>query len=909
MKSAVLTVITLLFFTGAGLAPASILVLPDGTGDYPDIQTALLAAADGDTIELFNGVYSGPGNRNLDFASDVVLKSRSGYTQCVIDCEGLGRAFNLTEETGGWIRGITVRGGLAAEGGVAVSGWGTYVFHECLFLDNQATDKGGVWYGTDGGDIYFWDCVFSNNSCAGRGGCLMAEGATEVLIQRCSFVRNEAAAGAGLYLGSDAVGHIYNSIMAFNLGGAAFDGYYFASLDVGCSNLYRNVGGDYVNGASGLGTEGNISEDPRWMDPMAELPDVRLTLHSPCRAAEAVCGITMGAASEIANSTPRYGINPEGTGMFARIKDAFAPSGGLEDNAVVILEDGTYPGVDSDYLTLDGVSLVSRSGNPEACVLDFLGTPNTTILRSFNDDVPVLVKGITLANTSQTSYGFMHISGGLSVIVADCIFCNHYLADTDDPPFRIWSTDYVEFRNCLFQDIIVDSPLPLFQIGGLASDLCYINECEFRGTQASGLLIQAEDQDFRMYGTDVHDNTASGLLHSHNNQVDLEETTFTANTTVGAPLIQVEQVDLDLSGGGVTGNTSDDNIVEIYRSTGRIEEAEFSGNYSDKINGAGALNLNMSEMTIQDCLFEGNVADGGAGAIFAQFNESWITLEAALNITGCTFRGNDAFARPGALFVTANGVETTYSGNYQHVTLNLQSSTFDGNLMSAVFSPQIAIQSSLENGPITPTGWIEFHMERCLITNGDTGGAISADLNPASSTAIHCTNIHGNDGGDWDDPWLQAHFASLGNISEAPLYCDAAAGDLTLQSTSPCLPLNNLCNVQIGAFGEGCSGASAVEDTPLAGRTGITGNHPNPFNPRTVIRFNLAESGPVSVLVYDMSGRLVRILIQDEVLAAGPQEVLWDGCDAQGRPAAAGIYLARLGAGGQISTRKMIMIK
>ncbi len=619
--------------------------------------------------------------------------------------------------------------------------------------------------------------------------------------------------------------------------------------------------------------------------------------------------VLVASTAETGTSTPRYGINPEGTGLFVRIKDAFATSGGLDDYAVVVLEDSTYPGADSNFLTLDGVSLVSRSGNPEACVIDFLGTPNTMILRSFNDDVPVMVQGITLANTSQTSYGFMDISGGLSVIVVDCIFRNHYFADTDTPPFQIWSTDYVEIRNCQFQDIIVDSTQPLFKINGLASDLVYISGCEFSGTQASGLLIQAEDLRLQMYGTTFQDNTAAGILHTLNNHVGWDEVTFAANNSVGEPMIMLERADLEYSGGSVAGNTSDDHIVEAYLSTGRMEGITFQGNYTDKIHGAGALNLDMSEMDIMDCLFEGNISDRGTGAIIAKFNDASISVDAQINIHGCTFKGNDSYSSSGALFVQANAVETTYSGNYQHVTLNLQTSTFDGNLMSAYFHSQIALRAAQENGPILPTGWIEFHMDQCLITNGETGNAISADLNPSSSTDIHCTNIHGNEAGDWDEPWLQTHFASLGNISEDPQYCDAAAGDLTLQSASPCLPLNNLCNVQIGAFGQGCSGASAVGDMPVAGRTGITGNFPNPFNPRTVLSFDLAEGGPVSLLVYDMSGHLVRTLIRDEILNAGPQEVVWNGCDEQGRPAAAGIYLVRLSADGELSSHKMIMIK
>lgn len=70
-------------------------------------------------------------------------------------------------------------------------------------------------------------------------------------------------------------------------------------------------------------------------------------------------------------------------------------------------------------------------------------------------------------------------------------------------------------------------------------------------------------------------------------------------------------------------------------------------------------------------------------------------------------------------------------------------------------------------------------------------------------------------------------------------------------------------------------------------------NAPNPFNPTTAIRFSIPEIGRVYLAVYDVNGRLVRVLIDGE-LSVGAHEVTWDGRDEVGHEVASGVYLARL---------------
>ncbi len=88
----------------------------------------------------------------------------------------------------------------------------------------------------------------------------------------------------------------------------------------------------------------------------------------------------------------------------------------------------------------------------------------------------------------------------------------------------------------------------------------------------------------------------------------------------------------------------------------------------------------------------------------------------------------------------------------------------------------------------------------------------------------------------------------------------------------------------------------------------LRGNHPNPFNPATTIAFDVPRPGHVTLRIYDLSGRLVRTLV-DEALPAAAHSRLWDGTDGTGRRVASGAYYYQLSADGFTQSRKMMMIK
>jgi hypothetical protein len=83
----------------------------------------------------------------------------------------------------------------------------------------------------------------------------------------------------------------------------------------------------------------------------------------------------------------------------------------------------------------------------------------------------------------------------------------------------------------------------------------------------------------------------------------------------------------------------------------------------------------------------------------------------------------------------------------------------------------------------------------------------------------------------------------------------------------------------------------------------LVGIYPNPFNPTTTIEFDLPVTTEVSFQVYDVQGRLVRELLNENV-TAGSHKVEFNG---EGYPS--GLYFARMQTGAQTMTRKMLLIK
>jgi len=104
------------------------------------------------------------------------------------------------------------------------------------------------------------------------------------------------------------------------------------------------------------------------------------------------------------------------------------------------------------------------------------------------------------------------------------------------------------------------------------------------------------------------------------------------------------------------------------------------------------------------------------------------------------------------------------------------------------------------------------------------------------------------------------------------------------------------------------SSTSAVEIPLPPATTRLLPNVPNPFNPMTEIRFELAKPQQVRVTIYDVTGRRVKVLAEGH-MEAGPQTRIWQGRDSAGRQVPSGVYYVRMVAGDKIDHQKIMLLK
>jgi len=86
-------------------------------------------------------------------------------------------------------------------------------------------------------------------------------------------------------------------------------------------------------------------------------------------------------------------------------------------------------------------------------------------------------------------------------------------------------------------------------------------------------------------------------------------------------------------------------------------------------------------------------------------------------------------------------------------------------------------------------------------------------------------------------------------------------------------------------------------------------NVPNPFNPTTTIRYEVKESGLVSLRIYNVAGQLVKTLVDGHRNAGQLYEATWNGLNDSGQPVSSGVYFYKLVARSFTQTRKMVLLK
>lgn len=304
---------------------------------------------------------------------------------------------------------------------------------------------------------------------------------------------------------------------------------------------------------------------------------------------------------------------------------------------------------------------------------------------------------------------------------------------------------------------------------------------------------------------------------------------------------------------------------------------------------------------IDNCILTGNHATGAGGAVFSGDGQPVIT--------NCLFSGNTAATEGGA--IAAIGGELSLSGSTlaDNTALTAGGAVFCNSLLGlSVIGCTLANNQAPAGGGIQVIwgGTATTTVAATLIAFNGAGEGLRWD--GMGTLHLEHDDIFGNDGGDWIGP-IAGQFGTNGNLDLDPLFCDAAAGDYTLDGLSPCLAVNNPSGVRIGAHGWGCGATTAVDEQATIGANALgLGSYPNPFNPLTTITFRLDQPGRARLVLHDMAGRLIRTLLAGS-LPAGAHEAVWDGRDDAGHAVASGAYLVLMQTATAAVVHKVVLLR
>jgi hypothetical protein len=194
---------------------------------YPTIQAAIDAALPGDTVIVAPGVYTGPGNRDLDFGGKAItVRSSDPNDPCVvaatvIDCENSGRGFNFHSGEGpnSVLDGLTVTDGhghidpnyhssWSLGGGIYCANSGPTI-RNCTITSNEATQGAGIFAWQESSPTVT-NCAITQNRTGGGVYCWYNSTAT---IAGCLITDN---GGRGIYSGFDSASNISNCTISRN---------------------------------------------------------------------------------------------------------------------------------------------------------------------------------------------------------------------------------------------------------------------------------------------------------------------------------------------------------------------------------------------------------------------------------------------------------------------------------------------------------------------------------------------------------------------------------------------------------------------------------------------------------------------------------------------------------------------
>jgi len=581
--------------------------------------------------------------------------------------------------------------------------------------------------------------------------------------------------------------------------------------------------------------------------------------------------------------------------------------GAAGDGDTVAVAAGTYYGAPNRDIDFDGTDLVLISEDgPTATIVDCERLGRGLYFHNFEAD-SAEVNGFTFIHGTQATVGSLVYVVNSSPTIRNCYFSrttaigNGYgvlRMDSGAPTFQCCvatldtTTSFGGVVRALggsptFDMCTITDNAGLFSCVSLLGGTPSLSDCDIVTNASTNAVIVSTPA--TLSGCSVSNNSSLGMYFYTASPSALSSCSISGNGAGGVTLEKNSSTFLSCqflanSGPGITIAS----VVTAAASEGGVADSPAS--------------VTATAPEFLDCTIAGNVnTSSSGGGILLDCSNVPVDTFAPL-YDNCRITGNSSLFSGGGIAVCGYALYTNIAPVFQNCTISANDAGVNGG----------GIYVAAETGAV-PTYYGYVTMTRTIMWgNCSDGMGSEAYMNSDNYLSFDCSSLDSL-GIDGKGQILYGTEQSF----EDPGFCGAVAcdpsgtigGNFTIEVGSPADSLNSPCNQLIGADPAVCEPSIGVDDSPTApANTALWPNVPNPFNPSTIIRFDVAVAGRVTLGIYNVHGQLVRTLV-DAWLPASSRSLHWNGTDDRGRRVASGIYFARLHAGDIVETRKMVLLK
>ena len=364
-----------------------------------------------------------------------------------------------------------------------------------------------------------------------------------------------------------------------------------------------------------------------------------------------------------------------------------------------------------------------------------------------------------------------------------------------------------------------------------------------------------------------------------------------------------------LQGGGIKCGTSNS----------RIEYNRISGNsnWVGQISAGGGIYVWESDLIISENKFANNTSDRHGGAIHLERSTSLIVNNI---ITG----NSSGFIGGGICCYVAS------SGNIVNNLINNNTASIGGGIYLnevpfQIVNNTICFNSATDGGGIMCINNALMDVVNTILWDNTAGGSGNQIFLSSCHADFHYCDIQEGEVGFYigDD----VTYTYENNLETDPLFLNTGEHPYSLSPGSECinagipdtsglnLPENDLAGnsriigdrIDIGGY-EWQEVVGVRDKAQLPKKLSLSQNYPNPFKGVTRICYKLPDQSNVSLVIYDMFGKVVRQLV-NATQDAGYKSVQWDATDNTGRTVGAGTYIYQIQVGEYVQTKRMVILK